>query len=411
MNTVQVNVKRMFFALLIATQILLAAGVSQAQPYQTINTQNSIVGGDLSRTLTTVQSGDNPLNRFQITQLKKADLPDNALQGAIMVLPPLGSGFQNYEVGENGNYNNSFAAFFARRNFLVLGYTPRQWSLTAGNCESGAIDCSPMADWGLATIGSDVSYIRQQFAVDFPGLKIVVAGLSMGSIAAMAQLNAQPDDYAGAILIEGTIHDPDANVRAINVNFCSNWEALLAAGVYYDGQSGPAVKALSQLAQVAPNAPTVFPGFPPGLTNHQAFVLAMSATPLSPLAPRPGYYNLAGSVTEDRFFYANEPLVHANLATFFDYAPIRSLRDLNCGLAGETTFTNNLGSFNGPVIMFAAGHGFGSPMLSTAQLMTSADVTINFKQEYGHVDYMFANNHLHNLEHPIHTWLLQKPFK
>ena len=268
-----------------------------------------------------------------------------------------------------------------------------------------------MADWGLATINSDVAHIRQEFVADYPGLKIVVAGLSMGSIAAMAALNAQPDDYAGAILIEGTIHDPDANVRAINANFCANWEALLAAGVYYDGQSGPAVKALSQLAQVAPNAPTVFPGFPPGLTNHQAFVLALSAPPLSPLAPRPGYYNLAGSVIEDRFFYANEPLVHANLATFFDYTPIRSLRDLNCGLAGETTFTNNLGSFNGPVIMFAAGHGFGSAMFSTAQLMTSADVTINFKQEFGHVDYMFANNHPHNLEHPIHTWLLQKPFK
>ena len=162
MNTVQANLKRLFFALFIATQILLAAGVSQAQPYQTINTQNSIVGGDLSRTVTTVQSGDNPLNRFQITELKKADLPNHALQGAIMMLPPLGSGFQNYEVGENGDYNNSFAAFFARRNFLILGYTPRQWSLTAGTCESGAVDCSPMADWGMATIGSDVSYIRQQ---------------------------------------------------------------------------------------------------------------------------------------------------------------------------------------------------------------------------------------------------------
>lgn len=408
MNTIRIHAKQVFFALFIVT---LAAGISKAQPYQTITTENSIVGDDLSRTVTTVQSGDNPLNRFRITEVKKADLPNHAVQGAILLLPPLGSGFQNYEVGENGDYNNSFVAFFARRNLLVRGYTPRQWSLTAGQCESGAINCLPMADWGLATINSDVEYIRQQIAADFPGLKIVVAGLSMGSITAMAALNAQPNDYAGAILIDGTIHDSDANVRAINANFCANWEALLAAGVYYDGQSGPAVKALSQLAQVAPNAPTVFPGFPPGLTNHQAFVLALSAPPLSPLAPRPGYYNLAGSVTEDRFFYANESLVHANLATFFDYTPIRSLRDLNCGLAGETTFTNNLGSFNGPVIMFAAGHGFGPAMFSTAQLMTSANVTINFNQEYGHVDPMFANNHLHDLEHPIHTWLLQKAFK
>ncbi|HXQ73927.1 MAG TPA: hypothetical protein VN844_25720 [Pyrinomonadaceae bacterium] len=94
-----------------------------------------------------------------------------------------------------------------------------------------------------------------------------------------------------------------------------------------------------------------------------------------------------------------------------DYTPIRSIRDLNCGLAGDTTFTNNLGSFNGPVIVFAAGHGFGSAMFSTAQLMTSAAVTINFEQEYGHVDYMFSDNHQHELEHPIYKWLLKKPFK
>ena len=63
------------------------------------------------------------------------------------------------------------------------------------------------------------------------------------------------------------------------------------------------------------------------------------------------------------------------------------------------------------MIVFAAGHGFGSAMFSTAQLMTSAAVTINFEQEYGHVDYMFSDNHQHELEHPIYKWLLKKPFK
>jgi hypothetical protein len=99
------------------------------------------------------------------------------------------------------------------------------------------------------------------------------------------------------------------------------------------------------------------------------------------------------------------------VATFLHYTPIKSLRDLNCGLASETTFTNNLGSFDGPVIMFAGGHGFGSAMLDTAQLMSSANVTINFQSEYGHVDYMFSNKHLQELEHPILSWLLQQPFK
>jgi pimeloyl-ACP methyl ester carboxylesterase len=312
------NLKPIIFTFFLATQILLAAGVSQAQPYQVINTQTSAAGDDLSRTATTVQSGNNSLNRFTMTKVVKAGVPNEALQGAVLLLPPLGSGFQNYEAAENGDYNNSFAAFFARRNIVVFGYSPRQTGLTAGSCESGVIDCSPMADWGLETIGNDVEYIREQIGAQFPGLKVVIGGLSMGSVASLAALNEHPNDYAGAILIEGTIHDPDPAVRAINANFCSMFEGLLAAGVYYDGQNGPAIKALSQAAQTAPNAPTVFPGFPPGITNHQAFVLALSAPPVSPLTPRPGYYNLAGNFLEDRFFYANEALVHANLATFLD---------------------------------------------------------------------------------------------
>jgi hypothetical protein len=180
---------------------------------------------------------------------------------------------------------------------------------------------------------------------------------------------------------------------------------LLAGGVYFDGQSAPGFKAISQLAQIAPNAPSPIPGFPPGLTNHQVWVLALSAPPLSPVTPRPGYFNAAGNFLEDRLFFSNEALVQANIATFVDYTTTRSLRDLTCGLAGETTFTNNLNAFNGPVIMFAAGHGFGTAMFDTAQLMTSADVTINFKEQYGHVDYMFAEKHLQQLEHPILNWL------
>ena len=399
-------VRRTFFALFFAVQLLLISSIAHAQPYQTINTQSSVVGGDLSKTVTTIQEGNNALDRFLITEVKKP-LPDPAYKGVLLLLPPLGSGFQNFESAQNGDYSTSFAGFFARRNYVVVGYSQRVQGLTAGSCESGAIDCSPMAEWGLQTVVDDATFIRQQIQANYPDLRIVVGGLSMGSISSLALLNAHPNDYAGAILIEGTLHDTDATVRAINANFCATFEGLLAAGVYYDGQSGPGVKLLNQLAQVAPNVPTVFPGFPPGITNHQAFVLALSAPPVSPLSPRPGYYQLAGDFLEDRFFYANESLVHANVAGFVDYTTTRSLRDLNCGLAGETTFTNNLGSFTGPVIMFAGGHGFGSAMTDTAQLMSSATITMNSRADYGHVDYMFSTNHLQELEHPIFNWLLQ----
>lgn len=390
--------------LLLVAQLLIITTIAQAQPYQVVSTENSTVTDDLHKTITTIQEGNNSLNRFRMTKVSKA-LPLNALKGVIFLLPPLGSGFQNYEVGDNGDYSNSLAGFFAVRNYVVFGYSFRQHGLVAGSCESGAIDCSPMVDWGLQTIADDAAYIRSQIALEYPGLDIFVGGLSAGSIGAMAVINANPGDYDGAILIEGTIYDEDANVRAINTNFCTAFDGMLAGGVYYDGTSGPFVKFVSQQAQSAPNAPAMFPGFPPGLTNHQAFVLALSAPPLSPLAPRPGYFNVAGDVAEDRFFFSNESLIHGSLAGFNDYTPIRSMRDLNCGLAGDTTFTGNLGAFDGPVIMFVAGHGFGSAMLDTAELMSSADVTIKSRGDYGHVDYTFATNHLQQLEHQILKWL------
>src|SRR5205085_4097350 len=161
-------------------------------------------------------------------------IPDDALKGTILLLPPLGSGFQNYEVGDGGDYGKSFAGFFAKRNYDVWGYSQRTQGLTAGSCESNIIDCSVMADWGIQTILDDVVFIRQQIEAAHPGQKPVVGGLSLGSIASIATINAHPSDYAGAILIEGTLYDENTDVRNINANFCAGFNDLLANGVFFD---------------------------------------------------------------------------------------------------------------------------------------------------------------------------------
>jgi pimeloyl-ACP methyl ester carboxylesterase len=397
-------VKRLFPHLCLLVFLSCAGGATHAQTYQIISTDNSAVADNVTRTVTTVQVGSNPLNRFLMTRVRK-NIPSHALKGTLLLLPPLGSGFQNYEVGDGGDYEKSFAGFFARRNYDVWGYSQRVQGLTAGTCESNVIDCSPMADWGMQTILEDVSFIRQQIEAAHPGEKPVIGGLSLGSIASIATINAHPNDYAGAILIEGTLYDENAEVRAINANFCAAFEGLLAGGVFYDGQGTPGFKLISHLADVDPTGLSPIPGFPPGFTNHQAFVATMSAPPLSPTTPRPGYNFLAGSVAEDRFFFANEALVHANIAGFVDYVATRTIRDVSCGLAGEQTFSNNLHSFNGAVIMFAGGNGFGPGMTDTANLMTSANVTLNFNAAYGHVDHVFSNDHLHEVEHPVLSWL------
>ena len=396
--------KRLFLLLGILAFLLCTGGATYAETYQIVSTTSSTVANNLTKTVTTVQVGSNPLNRFLMTRVRKS-IPDQALQGTILLLPPLGSGFQNYEVGDNGDYDNSFAGFFAKRNYDIWGYSQRTQGLTAGSCESNAIDCAVMADWGVQTILEDVAFIRQQIEAAHPGEKPVVGGLSLGSIASVATIDAHPSDYAGAILIEGTLYDQNTDVRNINAGFCAAFEDLLANGVFYDGQGLPGFKLISHLADIDPTGLTPLPGFPPGFTNHQAFVAAMSAPPLSPTTPRPGYNFLAGSVAEDRFFFVNEPLIHANIAVFVDYVTNRTVRDVNCGLAGERTFSNNLNNFNGPVIVFAGGTGFGTGMIDTANLMTSADVTINFRAEYGHVDHVFSNNHLHEVEHNVLKWL------
>jgi pimeloyl-ACP methyl ester carboxylesterase len=391
---------------LVITALLFCARASYAQTYQIVGTQTSTVAGGLTKTVTTVQVGTNPLDRFLVSRVSKQG-QGQAHRGTLLLLPPLGSGFQNYEVGDGGDYGKSFAGFFARRGFDVWGYSQRVQGLTAGQCESGAVDCSVMAGWGLQTILDDVAFIRQQIEAEHPGEKPVVGGLSLGSIASVAAINQDPEAYAGAILLEGTLYTANPDTRAINAGFCSAFEGLLSAGIFFDGQNTPGFKLLSHLAEVAPNDPTPLPGFPPGFTNHRAWVAAMSAPPVGPITPRPGYYFLAGSIAEDRFFYADEALVHANIAGFVDYVANRTIRDVSCSLAGERTFTDNLESFDGPVLMIAGGHGFGPEMLDTKELLTNANVTVNFKEDYGHVDHVFSTEHLQEVEHPVLAWLLQ----
>jgi hypothetical protein len=69
--TMSTIIKRSIFALFFAIQLLLVNIVGQAQPYQIINTQNSVVGGDLSKTVTTIQEGNNSLDRFLISEVVK----------------------------------------------------------------------------------------------------------------------------------------------------------------------------------------------------------------------------------------------------------------------------------------------------------------------------------------------------
>lgn len=377
--------------------------------YRVIASESTDVAG-LSRTVITVQSGDDPLDRFLVHRVALPVDP-RALRGVVLLLPPLASGFQNYEVGEDGDYANSFAAFFAARGYDVWGYSQRVQGLTAGSCESGAADCSAMEGWGLQTIIDDVSFVRRLIRRVHPGADVAVGGLSLGSIAALAVIDAHPHDYAGAFLLEGTVYDADPTDRAINGGFCAYFDELLAEGVFYDGQQGPGMKLVNALASSDPDGPSPLPGLPPGYTNHQALVSAFSTAAISPITPRPDYFFLAGDPSADRFTFANDALLRANIAAFVDYTALRTIRDVNCSLAGDRTWSGNLGAYRGALFVNAGGHGFGPAMLDTVALMPRARATVNFVEPFGHVDHYFAENHRELTEEPILAWLEDDAFR
>lgn len=358
--------------------------------YQEVGTETKTVGNDLRRTVTTVQVGKIPLNRFRMYRITKQGLPANQVRAVLLLVPPLGEGFPFYESSGDMDYNHSWAGELAGRGYDVWGYSTRAEGLDAGSCESGRIDCSAMNTWGLQSVIDDIMYVRRRLGAAAGSKPVVIGGESLGSFAAIATLNANPKDFTGAILLDAAPYDTNEEVRRVNREFCSQLDAKLASGTYYDGTTLPGFRVLVDLANNAPKAPSQIPGLPPGLTNHQALVALLGAPNTTPTQPRPNYFLVAGNAAEDRFLFSDDALVRNTLGRFDSYFALRTVRDSNCSLAGDRTFSDKLDRFRGVVYMAAAGHGFGTAMNDTAKLMTSARVKLDFKEDFGHIDHYFS---------------------
>ena len=75
---------------LVIAALLLCARASYAQTYQVVGSQTSTVAGDLTKTVTTVQVGTNPLDRFLISRVRKTG-QGQPHRGTLLLLPPLGA--------------------------------------------------------------------------------------------------------------------------------------------------------------------------------------------------------------------------------------------------------------------------------------------------------------------------------
>lgn len=378
--------------------------------YQITGTAQNRLAGNLVRTESVVQVTPHPLDRFKMIRLAK-DVPNRRLRGSILLLPPLGTTFAFYEQRDpNGAPGSSIAEYFALRDFDVYGYSPRFEAIPAGTCETGVLDCSIMAGWNLASMVEDIAFIRSRIEVLHPDTKIVTGGASLGGILALAVADSAPNDYDGIIPWEGMLFTPNAQIRAINQGYCTALEGQLAAGQVFDGLMGSIFKDIVKFAKIAPKGLNTIPLFPGNLTSHQLFVSLLAVTAPGPVSmPVPNYVQMAGSVPEDRLFFASEPRVFENiLGTFNAYVPTATVRDVSCSLAGvETRYTDNLHNFTKPVLAIGGGRGFGSAMPDQLDQLGSTDITFRLEPEFGHIDHFMTPRHREFVERPIFEWAVR----
>jgi len=401
--------KGMYVLLLILVVLMPTIAAAQGTfytDYQVISSVEESIGG-LVRTVEIVQAGPNPIDRFEVVHVRHPE--PSATRGSILLAPGLGTGFQLYENSDTRYYRDSFAGFFATRGFDVWGFSQRVQGLPAGTCESGGADCSVMADWGLAQLAADAEYVRTRIVAENPGERPVVGGQSLGGMIGLAAINANPEAYRAAIVLEAALYTEDAEYQAITAGGCQFINDLLDAGIYYDGQVIAFLKAVSMLADVDPDGPSPIM---PGLTNLQAWVLALSVPTPGPTSPTPSFIFDTGDWMNGTLTYADPAYLHGLFYGFVDYLTWASLRDVNCSAAGLDggTFISNLAAFDGPVFAIAAGRGFGTMVSDTLSLMPDADVTLFTYPDYGHVDHIFATDHFDNLEQPLLQWLATDAF-
>jgi len=178
----------------------------------------------------------------------------------------------------------SFAGLLASAGYDVWGTTNRVEGIDAGACESGIVDCSPMQNWGLQALVDDGRFAYEMIQTENPGELPVIGGFSLGSIGAMASISQNPNDYAGAFLIEGTLFDTNPQTIAANTEFCDAFSIAIGSGIFFDGVGLPGVKTIVGLAQSNPDEASPIPDFS-GLTNQQAFVAALSTPAITPSTP------------------------------------------------------------------------------------------------------------------------------
>jgi len=358
-----------------------------AESRKVVAESTSQPAGGISRTELTIRAGSS-FDQFDVVRLTRAgavgvgDTP-------VILLAPFGFPAEFWEAAAPGSaYEDSFGPALALEGYDVWLVDSRLAAAAPGQCESGAVDCSPMQDWGVDTAVEDALFVAKLAKkAGTSGKKPIIGGLSGGSSTALAAVNGHPNRFRGLFLWEGTLYTADPAIRSRNAAFCLADRAAFDQGVFFDG-SVAVFQLLFQLATIAPNDPSPIPIFPPGTTNLQAILFALTLpNPSNPLNFTETFIRLVGDPFAATLVHSDIDRVLAWGGLVGTYAPIAFIRDSHCAMGGlDDSFTDRLDKFDGSALVFAEGLGFGQMMLDTAALLERADVTIDYNPTFGESD-------------------------
>lgn len=389
---------------LLATLLVAPAAHAWFGDYEVVNVGTARPTDDLRRTTLTVQVGEDPLDTFRVTRLRQAG-PQHLADPPVMLIPAISFPAEYWEL-TTGDYADSFAPALAREGYDVWMIDNRSPDVAPGSCESGAVDCSTMAGWDQDTAVEDVLFARTLVGLAHPLRRPVLLGAGAGGSTATATINAHPYLFEALVLWEGAMYSADPDIQARNAAFCATDEAALAAGQYFD-PSLQTLKALVDLSASAPDAPSPIPLFPPGTTNLQALLFVFTQPdPSNPLNFTDSFIRLSGNPFTGTLDYADIERLYGLGPLVSGYASIAFSRDTHCAIGqGVSRFTDNLGAFEGDVLLIAAERGFGPLMLDTGDLFTSANVTIDYREGFGESDHYLNTDWRGVALAPLVDWL------
>ncbi len=404
---------------LLAATVALAALVTEAQPAQAFdNYKVTQIGTELPspglrRTTFTVSSGPSPLETFHVIRVRQTPLWHLA-DPPVILISPYSFPAEFWEITSEDDYSDTYAARVANEGYDVWLVDSRGSTLPPGTCESGAVDCSVMGEWGIDLEVEDAMFVQRLVKTFHPAKKPVVGGLSGGSTTAIAAVNRHPSKFSGLFMWEGTVYTEDPAIHTRNAAFCAADEARMAAGNFVD-PSVQGFKTLFQLAEANPSGISPIPAFPPGTTNLQALLFAFTVPDATnPLNFTDDFVRLIGNPITTTLAYSNIDRVFGFGNLIVNYAPVPYIRDSHCAMGNVAGYadrwTDRLSKFRGDVLVYAEGHGFNQMMFDTANQLTRADVTIDYHPEFGESDRYFNNDWVTVAVDPLVAWLANVDF-